>query len=216
MIGPVMVGPSSSHTAGACRIGLVAREVLGHPPREATVTLHGSFAKTGKGHGTDRAIAAGLLGMRPDDTRLPDALNLAPQLGLTLHWKHADLGDVHPNTACIEVSARGNRMSVLASSTGGGAIEVHDVSGFRVFFTGSQSTLLVGHHDTFGAIANVTGVVAKDKVNIAALTCNRERRGGQALMCLELDHPLSNTAIREVANLPETTWVRMLAPLMDG
>lgn len=215
MIGPVMVGPSSSHTAGACRIGRLARGVLGRPPERARLTLHGSFAKTGRGHGTYQALAAGLLGWRPDDTRLPHALEEAPRHGLELEWASADLGDVHPNTVRAELGGGGARASLLASSVGGGAIEASEVSGFRVRFTGSQSTLLVGHHDTFGAIAHVTRIVADDHANIAGLTCHRERRGGQALMCLELDQPLSDRAVREVANLSETAWVRMLAPVMD-
>lgn len=216
MIGPVMIGPSSSHTAGACRIGLVARAVLGGPPTSAKLTLHGSFAKTGLGHGTDRALVAGLLGFRPDDERLPGSLSEAEAAGLHLEWAVANLGEVHPNTVKLTVSGEPGVFEVLASSVGGGVIEVLNVNGFEVHFTGSQSTLLVLHQDTFGAIARVTRLVADDRVNIATLTCNRERRGGAALMALELDQPLSATAVTRVSELLETTWVRMLAPVMDA
>ncbi|HEX2865331.1 MAG TPA: ACT domain-containing protein, partial [Deinococcales bacterium] len=136
--------------------------------------------------------------------------------GLRLEWASADLGEVHPNTVKLTVTGEPGAFDVLASSVGGGVIEVLNVNGFSVHFTGSQSTLLVLHRDTFGAIARVTRVVADDRVNIATLTGNRERRGGAALMALELDQPLSPEAVDRVAALPETTWVRMLAPVMDA
>ena len=170
MIGPVMIGPSSSHTAGACRIGLLARAILDATPEKADITLHGSFAKTGRGHGTDRALVAGLLGFRPDDGRLPDALAEAERAGLALAWSVADLGNVHPNSVRLTLDGGGRHTTVLGSSIGGGVVEIVEIDGVPVRFGGARHTLLVGHDDFYGAIATVTRVVADDRVNIAALT----------------------------------------------
>jgi len=215
MIGPVMIGPSSSHTAGACRIGLLARSVLGVPPERVQITLHGSFAKTGRGHGTDRALVAGLLGWTPDDARLPEALAEAERAGLALGWSAANLGNVHPNSVRLDLEGGGRRVTVLGSSIGGGVVEILEIDGVPVRFGGARHTLLVGHQDFYGAIATVTRVVADDRVNIAALSSNRDRRGGEALMCLELDARLSDEALAWIARIHGMNWVRMLPPVMD-
>ena len=215
MIGPVMIGPSSSHTAGACRIGLLARGILGVGPRTARIALHGSFAKTGRGHGTDRALVAGLLGFKPDDGRLPSSLEEAKAAGLEIHWSVEDLGNVHPNSVRLELSGAGRKTEVLASSIGGGVVEVLEVDGVQVRFGGARHTLLVEHEDFYGAIATVTRVVADDRVNIAALSCNRDRRGGEALMCLELDARLSDAALHWIERIHGMHWIRMLEPVMD-
>ena len=212
MIGPVMIGPSSSHTAGACRIGLVARQLLGQSsaaqssatqpsatqsPTRARIGLHASFAKTGRGHGTHLALVAGLLGFQPDDARLPEAFAEAQAAGLEHEFQGTDLGDVHPNSACIELEgvelegAAGNRVRLIASSTGGGVIEAVRVDGFRVSFSGASATLLIRYTDALGVIAKVASLVAADHVNVAALVCSREKRGGAAMLCIEMDGPLS-------------------------
>jgi L-serine dehydratase len=215
MIGPVMIGPSSSHTAGACRIGLLARSILDAVPERADIVLHGSFAKTGRGHGTDRALVAGLLGFRPDDGRLPDAHGEAERAGLALSWSVADLGNVHPNSVRLTLQGGGRRATVLGSSIGGGVVEIVEIDGVPVRFGGARHTLLVGHDDFYGAIATVTRVVADDRVNIAALTSNRDRRGGEALMCLELDGRLSDEALAWIGRIKGMNWIRMLPPVMD-
>ena len=215
MIGPVMIGPSSSHTAGACRLGLLARAILDATPEKVEVTLHGSFAKTGRGHGTDRALVAGLLGFRPDDGRLPGALADAERAGMSVTWGVANLGNVHPNSVRLTLEGGGRRSSVVGSSIGGGAVEIVEIDGVPVRFGGARHTLLVGHQDFYGAIATVTRVVADDRVNIAALSSNRDRRGGEALMCLELDARLSNEALAWIARIHGMNWVRMLPPVMD-
>lgn len=222
MIGPVMIGPSSSHTAGACRIGLVARQLLGEPsaaqaPVRAHIGLHASFAKTGKGHGTLQAMVAGLLGFSPDDARLPDAFAEAERAGLSFEFHEVDLGDVHPNSAQIELEGvGGSRVNVIASSTGGGVIEVIRVDGFRVGFSGASATLLTRYTDALGVIARVASLVAADHVNIAALVCSREKRGGAAMLCTELDQPLSPAALSFLEGWPEMDWVRMVRPIMDA
>jgi len=216
MIGPVMIGPSSSHTAGACRLGLVAHHLLGEPPRAARIGLHASFAKTGRGHGTHLALIAGLLGMRPDDQRLPAAFEEAQAQGLTFEFHDADLGDVHPNTALIEVSGDTQRVTVQGSSTGGGVILVTHVQGLGVNFSGASPTLILRYTDAVGMIARIATTIAADGVNIATLTCTRQTRGGQALLAVELDQPLSAEAQAFLARWADVNWLRMLPKLMDG
>lgn len=216
VIGPVMVGPSSSHTAGACRLALLARHTLGTAPTEARFTLHGSFAKTARGHGTDLALVAGVLGAAPDDPMIPRAFDAAREAGLTWSFHVADLGDVHPNTARLELEAGDQRVRVTGSSLGGGAVRVFDVDGFRIDFSGGHHTLLVRHLDTPGVIARVARVIADDDVNVAALVCARRRRGGDAMMSIEVDRPLSEPALAYLQHLRYVTWLRLLPEVMHA
>ncbi|MEF2278150.1 L-serine ammonia-lyase, iron-sulfur-dependent subunit beta [Deinococcus sp. YIM 134068] len=216
MIGPVMIGPSSSHTAGACRLGLVAHHLLGEAPRRATIGLHASFAKTGRGHGTHLALVAGLLGYAPDDPRLPKAFEEAEAAGLTVEFRDVDLGDVHPNTAHLDLHGETAAVTVQGSSTGGGVIRVTEVGGLGVNFGAASPTLLLRYPDAVGMIARVASTVAADGVNIATLTCTRENRGGQALLAIELDQPLSPEALAFLRRWPDMGWVRLLPKLMDG
>ncbi|WP_034383295.1 L-serine ammonia-lyase, iron-sulfur-dependent subunit beta [Deinococcus sp. YIM 77859] len=216
MIGPVMIGPSSSHTAGACRLGLVAHHLLGEAPRRAVIGLHASFAKTGKGHGTHLALVAGLLGFAPDDPRLPRAVEEAEAAGLTAEFRHVDLGDVHPNTAQIDLWGETQHVTVQGSSTGGGVIQVTQVQGLGVNFSGAAPTVLLRYTDAVGMIARIASTIAADGVNIASLTCTRETRGGQALVAIELDALLSREALAFFNHWPDTNWVRLLPKLMDG
>lgn len=215
MIGPVMIGPSSSHTAGACRIGQVARQLLGAPVQEAVIGLHASFAKTGRGHGTHLALVAGLLGYAPDDARLAHAFDEAAAAGLHYTFEEIDLGDVHPNSALLRLRGEGQEVSVLGSSTGGGVIEVSKVDGFKVSFSGSSPTLLARYADAQGIIARVATLIAADHVNIATLTCAREKRGGDAMLCIELDNALGEAAQHFLLSWHEMNWVRMVEPVMD-
>src|SRR5699024_9098546 len=148
IVGPVMIGPSSSHTAGAARIGAVARALLGSQPVEARIELHGSFARTGRGHGTDKALVGGLLGFAPDDTRLRDAMALARQQGMAVHIAAVDLPDAHPNTARLYLRAAGGRtLEVQGCSVGGGSIRITGMDGMEVLLTGESPTLIVVHRD---------------------------------------------------------------------
>lgn len=220
VIGPVMIGPSSSHTAGACRLALLARHARLTPPTRATLTLHGSFAKTATGHGTDLALIAGLLGMHPDDPRLPDARAHAAEAGLAVTFATADLGDVHPNTVRI-VTERGEgeaaeRVSLTGSSLGGGRVRVVDVDGFGIDFSGGAHTLLVRHEDRPGVIARVARVIADDDGNIATLHSARRRRGGEAMMSIELDKRLSQYALDYLTHVSYVHWLRMLPEVLSG
>lgn len=202
ILGPVMVGPSSSHTAGAVRIGLIARELLGEEPVQAHLFLHGSFAATGAGHGTDRALIAGLLGLTPDDPRIPDSFSLARERGLAFTIVPKELRGAHPNTAELELSARsGKQTRVRAASVGGGRIVVDHLDGVKVSFSGESNTLIVHSLDRPGLAAEITSLLAFCQVNIGTLQLFRDRRGGTAVMVAEIDTALPPEAMRMVERL---------------
>lgn len=199
IIGPEMVGPSSSHTAGALRLALVARSLLEGTPRKARVFLHGSFAKTYKGHGTDRAVAAGLLGFEPDDRRIVGALHLAKKAGLDLSFEEAALGEkVHPNTLRIEARRDGDSVDLWGSSVGGGFIEVFRLDGYPVSIRGEYHTLTVIADDVPGTVSAITRLFAERRVNLAVMEVRRKRKGETALMVLQFDDPLEETALSEI------------------
>jgi L-serine dehydratase len=220
VIGPVMIGPSSSHTAGACRLALLARGALRDPPTRADVKLHGSFAKTAKGHGTDRALAAGLLGFSPDDPRLPAAPELAAAAGLELTFSSGDLGDVHPNTVQFTLHNAAETLTVTGSSLGGGIVRIVRVDGFEIPFSGALHTLLLRHTDQPGVIASVARVLADDGVNIATLHCARKgsggKRDGAAMMSLELEQVPAPAVLGYLAHLHTVSWLRLLPEVMRG
>lgn len=215
-IGPVMVGPSSSHTAGACRLALLARHVLGAQPRQARFVLHGSFARTAQGHGTDLALVAGLLGYLPDDERIRDSFTHAAAAGLEFEFATADLGDIHPNSVRMELSGGPDDegVSVLGSSLGAGFVKIVQVNGFDVQVSGAYHTILALHTDRPGVIARVASVVADDDGNIATAFSARQRRGGHAMMSVEIDRPLAEYAVTYLTQLPYIHWLRTLPAVM--
>lgn len=216
VIGPRMVGPSSSHTAGALRLGLLARAALGTTPERATVGLHGSFATTYRGHGTDRAVAAGLLGMAPDDPRIPESLRVAREAGLEIGFETVDLGDgAHPASLRFTLEGGGRTATLTGSSVGGGAVRVTEVNGRAVEITGEFDTLLVVARDIPGTTAQVTRLLADRDVNIAFLEVSRGRRGGEATMIVETDHPIPDGVIDEVAAFDWVESVRRLQKVTD-
>jgi L-serine dehydratase len=211
IIGPVMIGPSSSHTAGAVRLGSLARAILGGAATSAEIQLHGSFASTGRGHGTDLALTAGLLGMAPDDPRIRRAPELAREAGLTVTFADADLGEVHPNTARITLSgADGTRVVVQGSSVGGADVQLTQIDDFRVAITGELPVLIVEHNDQPGVIASVSAILASHGVNVASMEVSREMRGARALMVLETDQPVDGATVAEVCAAPAVTGVRVV------
>ena len=210
ILGPVMVGPSSSHTAGAVRIGRMARTLLGGEPVKARIGLYGSFAETGQGHGTDRALVAGLLGMKPDDLDIPRSFEVAAERGLSFAFETVRLREAHPNTAVLTVEdARGKTLELQAASTGGGRIRVDRLNGVEVCFTGMFNTLIVRHQDIAGEVANVTRELADVKINIANMSLCRDRRGGDALMVIETDQrvpPVARVFISELRGVKNLTY----------
>lgn len=189
ILGPVMVGPSSSHTAGAVRIGRIARRLLGEgTPVDARIGLSGSFAATGKGHGTDRAIVAGLLGMQTDDERIAVSFDEAQKAGMHVAFEHVKLSGEHPNTAKLLLTAESGRtLSIVASSLGGGRIMVVELDGLRAHFSGDLPTLIVQNMDQPGHVSDVTTMLAHKGINIATLQLSRDHPGGNAVMIIEID-----------------------------
>jgi L-serine dehydratase len=211
ILGPTMVGPSSSHTAGACRLGLIARAILGGTPERARIRLHGSFAATGEGHGTHRALVGGLAGLAPDDLRLRRAYEEAESAEIAWSFEEIDLGeDAHPNTAIIEVERGGERVTVRGASVGGGRIEVHEVDGFAVELGGAYHTLVLMAHDEPGTIAAVAGTLAEHGVNLATMRVDRTGRHKDALMTIEADEPISDEVLRQIRGLPWLRWARRI------
>ena len=202
ILGPVMVGPSSSHTAGAVRIGLITRRLLADKPVKAQIQLSGSFAATAVGHGTDRALVAGLLNMQPDDMRVPDSFLIAKEAGLEFTFESINLKGAHPNTAVMKVTGSDGRvLEVQASSLGGGRIMVNKLDGIEVNFTGESPTLIVHNVDQPGHVAEVTSMLSHKSVNIATMQLYRDRRGGYAVMVIEMDHDVPQEAIQWLSRL---------------
>lgn len=214
IIGPVMVGPSSSHTAGAVRIGRIAGEILGEQPVNVTIMLHGSFAQTYRGHGTDKAIIAGLMGITPDDEQIKMSMNLAQQAGIQYTITTGIIKDAHPNTALITATGTSNKqVTVIGSSVGGGNIIINKINGMDVEFTAKYDTLIISHHDTPGAIAAITNLIACNGINIANMKVYRSCRGGDAIMIIETDQEVSRELEALIGHLPEINNTTLIRPI---
>ncbi len=182
-----MIGPSSSHTAGAVKIGNAARHLYGRSPSRASIHLYGSFAKTYKGHGTDVALVAGILGFGTDDNRIPEAFSYANQQGLAFDFIEENTAVEHPNTVRIKLGEGEDELELVGVSVGGGKIEIIELNGFQLHLSGSYPAILIMHNDRFGAIASVTEILAKHEINIGRMEVNRKDIGKEALMTIELD-----------------------------
>lgn len=204
-----MIGPSSSHTAGAVRIGWVAQKLLGSLPIRAKIGLVGSFALTGPGHGTDRALIAGLLGMHPDDSRIPDSFSLAKERGLDVTFCTIQLREAHPNTARLQLTgADGRTLDIVAESVGGGRIRVCSIDGITANFSGERNTLIVHNLDTPGHVSAVSSALTQRGINIASMQLYRSGEGGYAVMVLECDQPIPEDIgqwLRHIDGILKTT-----------
>ena len=199
VLGPIMIGPSSSHTAGAARLGKIARTIVNKPIKDVTFLLHGSFKETYKGHGTDRALVAGILGMMPDDERLRDALLIAEKEGLEVHFLPADLGQVHPNTVKILMTDCDDiNWEVLGSSIGGGLVEIYEINGNKVKITGEYPTIITCHDDIPGTVSKVSTLFYDNDINIAHMTLVRSQKGKDATMTFEVDNNVSEELIAAI------------------
>ncbi|WP_204123079.1 L-serine ammonia-lyase, iron-sulfur-dependent subunit beta [Lacticaseibacillus mingshuiensis] len=187
IIGPVMVGPSSSHTAGAARIGKVVRDIFGEVPEKVDIYLYESFAKTYRGHGTDIALVGGLLGMDPADPRLRDSLHLAYEQGIKVSFVPKSDKVDHPNTARIVLTKGTRTMSVVGVSIGGGNIQINEIDGFKISLSMGTPTFITVHQDVPGMIAQVTSIFSENDVNIATMTVTRAAKGEKAIMIIESD-----------------------------
>ncbi len=202
IVGPIMIGPSSSHTAGAVRLGLMARKILGEKVLKAGIQLHGSFAQTYRGHGTDKALIAGILGFAPDDERIVSALNIAKNQGVAYSFQTIKLEDAHPNTAIIHLTGETGRVAkVCGASVGGGNIMITNINGYSVELTGEYPALITIHHDKPGVITQVTQILARYAMNIAFMRVSRQNRGESAMMIMELDDEPADEVIDDCANV---------------
>jgi L-serine dehydratase len=209
IIGPVMVGPSSSHTAGACRLGLLARCLVGGTPERARIELHGSFARTGEGHGTDKAIVGGLMGFRPDDERIRDALGIAEREALDYRFEKTTLGEeneVHPNTVRITVERADRTAVMVGSSLGAGRVLVTEIDGYPVEVTGNYHTIVLVAEDIPGSVARIATILSDDGINIATLRLTRKERGGDAFMVIEVDEQPDEKVRADIRTLPWVRW----------
>lgn len=214
IIGPVMIGPSSSHTAGAARLGKVARTICGDDVKKVTFLLHGSFAKTYQGHGTDKALVAGILGMDPADKNLRTSLEIAQEKGLIFEFVPTDLGEgYHPNTVkFLMETENGTKCEVMGSSIGGGNIVINEVNGEIVDFTGQYPTLIVPHKDVPGSISAITTILYKENINVASLRVFRTEKGKSATMIFEVDSNISDEILEEIKSVEAVDNIIMIRP----
>lgn len=208
IIGPSMIGPSSSHTAGACRIGNVAYKIAEKSIKSVKFYLHGSFAKTYRGHGTDKALLAGVLGFEADDERIKSVLSLYEEKNIMYEFLEVDLGDVHSNTVKIVITKEDdNVVEVIGSSIGGGNILITRINGLDLEFSGEYYTLIVPHTDKSGIITKVTYILSKYDINIAFMKVYRRSKGKEAFMILELDGRICKDIIKKIEDIEEVNNV---------
>lgn len=199
VIGPIMIGPSSSHTAGAARLGKIARTIVNKPIKSVTFLLHGSFKETYKGHGTDRALVAGILGMEPEDARLRRSLEIAKEDGLNVDFQPADLGQVHPNTVKLIMTDRDDvAWEVLGSSIGGGLVSIQEINGNKVQITGEHPTVITCHDDIPGTVSKISTLIFDYNINIAHMTLVRSQKGKDATMTMEVDNRISDEIVEKI------------------
>ncbi len=205
IIGPSMVGPSSSHTAGAARLGRAARQLLGKSPEHADIILYGSFAETYWGHGTDLALVGGLLDYSTDDPRLPDAAEIADELGMTIQFDKGSGNYPHPNFVRLRLRCGEQVAELAGASIGGGNIEIHELNGFDVKGSGQYPTLVVEHMDSKGVLADITRTLSEGELNIGFMDVDRKARSGEAMTLIELDGVPSETVLQQIEALPHVT-----------
>ncbi len=214
ILGPTMIGPSSSHTAGAARLGNIAKVILGQDFKKVNFYLHGSFAKTSKGHGTDKALLAGVIGLKPDDERLPHSFKIANDLGISYEFYEKELEYPHPNTVKIEFHLKNNTLFyIIGSSIGGGNIKIYNINGTEVDFSGNQPTILIRNKDTKGVIAHISTVLSEEGVNIATMSV--VRKNDMATMVIEIDSYIKKDLIDKIASLKDIKYITGINPIKE-
>ncbi|MDR4929544.1 L-serine ammonia-lyase, iron-sulfur-dependent subunit beta [Peribacillus simplex] len=207
IIGPVMIGPSSSHTAGAARIGRVARTLFGKQPKKAIISLYGSFAKTYRGHGTDVAVVGGILDFDTDDERIPASLTIAEEAGMEVTFTIEDTVMDHPNTVKIRLFDEDKEIELVGISIGGGTIEITELNTFKLKLSGENPAILVVHNDVFGIISSVSTVLANHEINIGHMEVSRKEKGQMALMVIEVDQKIKGEIMKEIEGLENVSQV---------
>lgn len=217
ILGPIMIGPSSSHTAGAARLAKVAGIIAGGKVARVNFLLHGSFAQTYKGHGTDKALVAGILNMDPWDEDLKSSFKIAEEKGIEIAFTETDLGEVHPNTVkFIITKTDGSVTEVTGSSIGGGNITVINIDGQAVEFTGERPTILTSHRDLPGVISKISSILYEENINIANMRVFRSQKGKMQTMALETDSLISESLMEKIKNITEIENVKFINPLTEG
>lgn len=216
ILGPIMIGPSSSHTAGASRIGSIARQLLNDKPVKAVITLYNSFAKTHKGHGTDRAIIGGILGFGPDDVRIRDSFEIARKEGLEWEFKiSGGINKFHSNTARIRLQGiGGGTLELSGASLGGGRIKIEEIEGFPVDFNAHTHTLVIIADDVPGSIKNISGAIAEKGTNIANMYVSRNEK--LANMVIEVDQAVDKDTLKKIESFTWVKFARRVEPMAEG
>ncbi|MBN2261175.1 MAG: L-serine ammonia-lyase, iron-sulfur-dependent subunit beta [Clostridiales bacterium] len=211
VLGPIMIGPSSSHTAGAVKLGLIANKINNTSFNKVDIILHGSFAKTYRGHGTDRAIIAGLMGMKPHDIRIKNSIELAKEQNLIINISEDDLGYYHPNTAKIIFYNNDSTVhTVIGSSIGGGSIIISEIDAFKISFTGEYPTLIINHLDRKGIISEITTTLAKNNINVASMNVTRLQKNKEASILIESDSIIPKSVSEELKKIDDIISIRVI------
>lgn len=217
ILGPIMVGPSSSHTAGAARLGKIARYIADGDIKRVEITLYGSFAETGKGHGTEMALVAGILGMEPHDEKLRHSQQIAKEQGIEISFEKGNIPGIHPNTARFTIEKNnGTCIVVTGASVGGGAVIVNEIDSFNVELTGDYFTIVTRHIDKKGIISKVTTLLAESNVNIGNMKVRRDKSKGEASMIIETDEIVSTDVLEKIKNLDEMIFVIEIKPVKEN
>lgn len=217
IMGPVMIGPSSSHTAGAARLAKLAAKIADDDVKDVVFMLHGSFSKTYRGHGTDRALVAGILGMDPWDGNLRDSFKIAEERGVKFKFQEADLGDVHPNTVrFVMTDSKGGITTVTGSSIGGGNIVIFELDGQSIQFTGTHPTIIINNLDVPGMIYRISNLLFENNINIASMNVYRKSKGSEATTVIETDGAVSSDIIDKIRSIENVNNVEQILPPMKG
>ncbi len=217
ILGPIMIGPSSSHTAGAARLAKVARDIAGENFHSVNFILHGSFAETYKGHGTDKALVAGILGMSPHNINLKNSYNIADKKGIEISFEKSDLGDVHPNTVKIVFNKTNNmKTQVTGSSIGGGNIIITNIDNYDVSFTGEYPTIIIKQKDQKGVISNITTLLANYDINIATMKVSRKNKGTEASTIIETDNKINDELLCQLRKQRNILYVKSINPVKES
>ncbi|CAK7059549.1 L-serine ammonia-lyase, iron-sulfur-dependent, subunit beta [Tissierella sp. P1] len=212
ILGPVMIGPSSSHTAGAARLGKIAKDIVGTEFHKVVFYLHGSFGKTFEGHGTDKALVAGILGMDPSDEELRDSFEIAKSKGIDFEFIEADLGYQHPNTVKIVFKFEDKEdIYIIGSSIGGGSILITDINGNKVEFSGDYPTIIIKYIDQKGVISRISSILSASEINIATMKVTREN--DIATMVVETDSDINKRVVDEIDQLNEIIYIKGINPI---
>lgn len=210
--GPIMIGPSSSHTAGAAKLGRTARQIVGGDFDRVTFGLFGSFEKTGKGHGTDKALLAGSMGLREDDERIPHAFEIAEERGIAFEFYPVDIEGAHENTTIITLYKGDQKLtSIQGSSVGGGNIRIDKIDGYEIGINGELPTIFVRQNDQKGVVSHVATVLADNDVNIATMKVSRSQKSKDAICVIEIDDHIDETILEKLKQYEHIKAVRIIA-----